>query len=325
MTELQSSEWFRVPPPDDTANTLVQEVQELKKSYNAIILAHRYQRIGVQQIADVIGDSYDLSVAATKTSAPTIVFCGVRFMAETTKLLNPMKTVLLPESMAGCALADTITAAEVRSLKQEHPDASVVMYINCSAEVKAECDAICTSANAQKVIEAMPTQKVIFGPDRNLAERMKQRCSKELIIAGGYCPVHKEITREMLESTLAKYPDAIVLVHPECNPDVQELADAVLGTTGMVEHVRMSKAKRFIIGTEQGLIQKMQLDFPEKEIHPIYRHKSCDESCACPFMKLTKLASVKRALVQGTEEITVPAHLAPRALRAVQRMMEIGK
>lgn len=315
----------QTPAAQSTEERLAAEVRELKQQRNALILGHRYQRVSVQKVADVIGDSYDLSAAATKTNADVIVFCGVRFMAETAKLLNPEKTVLLPESMAGCALADSITPEDVRALKAEYPHANVVMYINCSAEVKAECDAICTSANALKVVEAMPSDTVIFGPDRNLAERIKKQTKKNIIIAGGYCPVHKEITKEMLQSTLANYPDAMVLVHPECNADVQEMADGVLGTTGMVDYVRKSTAKRFIIGTEQGLVQQMQLDFPDKEIHPIYRHKSCDESCACPFMKMTMLASVKRALLTNTENITVPEPIAGRALKAVQKMMEIGK
>lgn len=326
-TKIQELELFlpTKATSEDTEAKLITDIQKLKGERNAVLLAHRYQRLGIQQVGDVIGDSYDLSVAATKTSAKVIVFAGVRFMAETAKLLNPDKTVLLPESMAGCALADSITVADVRTLKQQHPTASVVMYINCSAEVKAECDAICTSANALKVVEAMPSDTVIFGPDRNLAERIKKQTKKNIIIAGGYCPVHREITKEMLQSTLVNYPDAVVLVHPECNADVQEMADGVLGTTGMVDYIRKSPAKRFIIGTEQGLIQKLRLDFPDLEFHPIYRHKSCDESCACPFMKMTKLASIKRALLTNTENIVVPEPIAGRALKAVQKMMEIGK
>jgi len=319
----------KIPPTVGQAelerqNRLVERITELKRKKRAIILCHNYQRPEVHRAADAVGDSYGLSVAATQASCDIIVFAGVRFMAETAYILNPKKKVLLPEEMAGCALADTITADQVRGLRGEHPGASVVMYINCSADVKAESDAICTSSNALKVVDAMPTDTVIFGPDANLADVVRKKTKKHLIPWQGYCPVHQAVTREMLEKTMEMFPEAVVIVHPECNPDVVELADEVLSTSKMLEVIQQRPEKTFIVGTEIGLIQKAQALCPDKKIHPIYRHKSCDESCACPFMKVTSLESIFRSLETETVQITVDEPTRLRALKAVNRMLEIG-
>jgi len=275
-------------------------------------------------VADQVGDSYGLAVAAKNADCQTIVFCGVRFMAETAYILNPSKKVLLPEEMAGCALADEITGQDVRNWKKQYPGASVVMYINCTAEVKAETDVICTSSNALHIVDHVESETVLFGPDANLANVVKAKTKKNLIPWHGYCPVHKAVTREMLEKTMELFPDAIVIVHPECNPDVVELADEVLSTSQMLKAMQERPEKRFVVGTEIGLIQKAQQLCPDKEIHPIYRHKSCDQSCACPFMKVTGLESVKRSLQTDSHVIVVPEDIRKRALRSVERMLEIG-
>ncbi len=317
-----------IPKIDPTAkpriDELVREINDLKKKDRAIVLCHNYQRPEVHRVADFVGDSYGLSVAAKKADCDIIVFAGVRFMAETAYILNPSKTVLLPEEMAGCALADTITADNVREMKKKHSGAPVVMYINCTAEVKAEADAICTSSNALHIVNSIEGDPVLFGPDANLAAFVKARAKKNVIAWEGYCPVHKAVTREMLEQTISLFPDAVVIVHPECNPDVVELADEVLSTSQILEVIKKRPEKKFVVGTEIGLIQKAQLDNPGKEIHPIYRHKSCDESCACPFMKVTTLESIHRSLIEKTVRITVPEPIRLRALKSVEKMLELG-
>jgi len=303
---------------------LIEEIETLKREKNALILCHNYQKPEIHRVADQVGDSYGLAVAAKNADCQTIVFCGVRFMAETAYILNPSKKVLLPEEMAGCALADEITGQDVRNWKKQYPGASVVMYINCTAEVKAETDVICTSSNALHIVDHVESETVLFGPDANLANVVKAKTKKNLIPWHGYCPVHKAVTREMLEKTMELFPDAIVIVHPECNPDVVELADEVLSTSQMLKAMQERPEKRFVVGTEIGLIQKAQQLCPDKEIHPIYRHKSCDQSCACPFMKVTGLESVKRSLQSDSHVIVVPEDIRKRALRSVERMLEIG-
>ncbi|MFH1262247.1 MAG: quinolinate synthase NadA [Pseudomonadota bacterium] len=303
---------------------LVEEIQELKRRKRAFVLCHNYQAPEVHRIADSVGDSYGLSVAAKKADCDLIVFCGVRFMAETAYILNPTKKVLLPEEMAGCALSDTITAEQLRTWKKRYPGAPVVMYVNCSAEVKAESDVICTSSNALHIVDSIEGDPVLFGPDANLASFVKARTRKKVIAWDGYCPVHKAVTREMLEKTIERYPDAVVIVHPECNPDVVDLADEVLSTSQMIDVIGKRPERQFIVGTEIGLIQKAQELYPQKEIHPIYEHKSCDQSCACPYMKVNSLESVLRSLQTETHVISVPEHLRTRALKAVERMLSIG-
>lgn len=327
---MLSLEYLQTIPPPKTPSerqsdqALVKEILRLKKEKNAFILCHNYQRPEVHHIADAVGDSYGLSVEAKKTKADIIVFCGVRFMAETAYILNPTKKVLLPEEMAGCALADEITGPQLIQWKKEHPDAAVVMYINCTADVKAEADSICTSSNAVHIVDSIPGDMVLFGPDANLANFVKGKTKKNLIAWQGYCPVHKAVTKEMLDKTLELFPDAVVIVHPECNPEVVAMADEVLSTSQMIDAVKRRPEKRFVIGTEIGLVQKAQELCPDIEIHPIYRHKSCDQSCACPFMKVTTLSSVLHSLKTETHRITVPEEVRVRALRSVNKMLELG-
>ncbi len=300
-------------------------VAALKREKDAFLLCHNYQAQEVKRVADAIGDSFQLSARARTVPSKWIVFCGVRFMAETAKLLNPSKRVILPESKAGCDLADSIGPESLRKFKAEHPRARVVMYINSSVEVKALSDAICTSSNALKVVEAMDSDEVIFGPDRNLAAHISGRTSKRVIPWAGSCPIHEVFTLQMLQRARKNVPDACVIVHPECPPDVQEEADEVLSTSQMLEAVGRLKARRFLIGTEMGLIEQLRELHPDREFWPVYEHKSCDEACACPHMKITGLHSVLRALQTGEEAIEIAEKLRAPALRAVERMLEIGK
>ncbi len=330
-TILNTTEYLLPIPPREIPlaerrkqDDLVREIEALKKQKRALVLCHNYQKPEVHRVADKTGDSYGLSVAAKETDARIIVFCGVRFMAETAYILNPTKKVLLPEDQAGCALADEITADQLRVWKKEYPGAAAVLYINCSADVKAEADSICTSSNALHIVDSLPHKTILFGPDANLANVVAAKTKKRVIPWHGYCPVHKAVTREMLEQTMELFPDAVVIVHPECNPDVVELADEVLSTSEMIHVISKRPERRFIVGTEIGLIQKAQELCPTKEIHPIYRHKSCDQSCACPFMKVTSLESVLHSLQTETHVITVPEEIRVKALRAVNRMLDYG-
>ncbi|MBI4230365.1 MAG: quinolinate synthase NadA [Planctomycetes bacterium] len=303
----------------------IARVTALKRERDAFLLCHNYQAQEVKRVADAIGDSFQLSARARTVPAKWIVFCGVRFMAETAKLLNPSKRVILPESKAGCDLADSIGPEGLRALKTQHPRARVVMYINSNVEVKALSDAICTSSNALKVVEAMDSEEVIFGPDRNLAAHVAKQTSKRVIPWAGSCPIHEVFTLPMLQRARKNVPDACVIVHPECPSDVQEEADEVLSTSQMIETVGRMKARRFLIGTEIGLIEQLRELHPDREFWPVYEHKSCDEACACPHMKITGLHSVLRALDTGKEAITIPEAHRAGALRAVERMLEIGK
>ncbi len=304
---------------------LAARVRALARERDALILAHNYQVQEVQRVADRLGDSYALSAFAREVSSRWIVFCGVRFMAETAKLLNPGKRVILPESGAGCDLAGSISVEGLREMKARHPGARVVMYINSNLDVKAESDAICTSANALKVVEAMDSGTVIFGPDRNLAAFVAARATKRIVPWNGYCPIHERMGVELVEAAVARHPDAYLMVHPECPREVQAMADGVFSTSQMVEAAERLPHRRFLVGTEIGLVEQLRARHPEKEFWPVYRHVSCDESCACPYMKMTGLASVHRALETGEEEIRVDPALAPRALAAVERMLAIGK
>lgn len=311
-------------PSTPEHSSLIQQIHQLKKEKRALILCHNYQRPEIHEVADHIGDSYGLCVAATKAECERIIFCGVRFMAETAYILNPSKKVLLPEEMAGCALADEMTAEDLRKWKSQHPGAQALIYINCSAEVKAEADVICTSSNAVHIANALDTDTILCGPDANLSRVIQSQTTKKIIPWQGYCPVHKAVTKDMLEKTIEMFPDAVVIVHPECNPEVVELADEVLSTSKMLEVISKRPEKRFIVGTELGLIQAAQRQNPDKEIHPIYRHKSCDQSCACPFMKVTTLQSILHCLETDTHQITVPEDIRQKALKWVNKMLELG-
>jgi len=298
---------------------LMDEVVRLKKEKNAIILAHLYQRPEVQEVADYVGDSLGLARTAANTDAEIIVFAGVHFMAESAKILSPDKIVLLPEIEAGCPLADTITAESLRAKKAEHPGAVVVTYVNSSAAVKAESDIICTSANAVKVVESIPgDKKIIFTPDKNLGSFVAKKTGRDLILWEGHCNTHQRLTPDDIREAKAKYPNAKVLVHPECRPEVTELADGVFSTTGIINYVVNDPREEFIIGTEAGIMHQLLKKAPEKKCY------LASPKLVCPNMKLTTIEKVKLALETLEPQIEVDPEIAKKALEALEKMLAIG-
>lgn len=292
---------------------------ELKKKRNAVILVHNYQPPEVQDIADFLGDSLDLSRKAAETKADVIVFCGVHFMAETAAILSPGKTVLLPDPSSGCPMADMIDAEKLRALKKQHPGAVVVAYVNTSAEVKAESDVCCTSANAVRVVKALKDKEIIFVPDRNLGSYVSSQTGKQMVLYSGFCPTHHKILPEHIEAMRKKYPGAEVLVHPECRPETVALADKALSTSGMVQYVKTSPAAEFIIGTEAGMVYPLRKQNPGKKFHP-----AC-EAAVCPNMKKNSLDKVMRCLEEMKPVVKVEEAVRAKALRALDRMLEYGR
>lgn len=294
---------------------IVDQITKLKKEKSAVILAHNYQILEVQDVADFIGDSLGLSQQAAKTNADLIVFCGVRFMAETAKILSPDKKVIMPRLEAGCPMADMITADDIKELRQKYPDAPIVAYVNTNADVKAEVDVCCTSANAVKVIQKLDAKKIVFVPDENLAKYCQRFTDKEIIPWDGFCYVHTRIKREDVLKAKEIVPDAIVIVHPECRPDVIDVTDEVRSTSGMIEFVKKSSAKSFIIGTEEGLIARLARDYPNKKFYSAGTPKVCSN------MKRTRLEDVYHALTSEQHEIVLPAEIIGRAKGAIERML----
>jgi quinolinate synthase len=300
--------------------SLAEKIEKLKKERNAVILVHNYQRPEVQDIADHLGDSLGLSIAASKTEAKVIVFCGVHFMAETAAIICPNKTVLMPDVNAGCPMADMITVEKLRKIKAEHPGAPVVCYVNTSAEIKAESDVCCTSANSVKVVQSLPEKEIIFIPDKYLGLYTQSKVpDKKLIIFEGYCPTHARITPEDIQKAKAEHAQALVMVHPECRPDVIALADAVVSTSGMVKFARESEAKEFIVGTENGIIYRLKKDNPDKEFYPV------TDRTICPNMKLTTLEKILWSLEDLKTEIIVDKKTAEKARLAIEKMLAIGR
>ena len=295
--------------------SITEEIITLKKEKNAIILVHNYQRPEVQDIADFLGDSLGLAKKAAITDARIIVFCGVQFMAETAKILSPDKTVLLPVREAGCPMADMITREELKELKEKYPDARVVSYVNTNADVKAESDVCCTSANAIEVVKNIEAERVIFTPDKNLASYCQRFVDKEIIPWNGYCYVHERITKEEVGLAKERFPDAPLLVHPECNPAVIDIADEVLSTSQMVEFARKSDKKRFLIGTEEGLIYRLKSENPGKEFYTAGTAKSCRN------MKLTTLNDVHLALQEERYAIKLQEEIINSAQRSLEAML----
>jgi len=294
------------------------EINRLKKERNAVILAHNYQLEEVQEVADYVGDSFYLSKIAASTQQDVIVFCGVQFMAETAKILSPQKKVLLPEQDAGCPLADMITAEGLRELKSKHPGVPVVCYINSSAEVKAESDVCCTSANALKIVASLPDKKVIFVPDENLGDYVaKQLPDKELILWKGHCVTHAKVKPDNVKMVRQQYPQAEILIHPECDPSVVALADFVGSTSEIIQYAEQSETKTFVIGTEVGVICYLKAKLPHKEFFLLH------SGLVCPNMKKTRLESVYEALLKNQYEIQVPEKFASQARQTLERMLEI--
>lgn len=299
-----------------TGTEMLSRLAELKKEKNAVILAHNYQIEEVQDAADHLGDSFELSRIAAGSTAEVIVFCGVHFMAESAAILAPGKTVLLPEINAGCPMADMVTAEGLRALKKKHPRAAAVAYVNSSAEVKAESDVCVTSANAVAVVESLEEDEVIFVPDCNLADFVARRTGKKIIPWHGYCVTHHRVFPEDVERARRAHPGAAVVVHPECRPEVVQLADAALGTGGMLRFARESGASEIILGTEMGLIHRLQKECPDKKFYLL------SPGLICPNMKYTTLKKVVAALEKMQYRITVPPAVREKAALALQRMLE---
>ncbi len=303
-----------------TKEKLQAEIRRLAQDRQALILAHNYQPPEIQEIADLVGDSLELSLRAAQTEAKVLVFCGVVFMAETAAIVSPEKTVLLPNREAGCAMADMITPEDVRALREKHPGAPVVTYVNSYADVKAESDICCTSANVVRVIASLPEKEVICLPDMNLA-RYAQRhfLDKKIIYHEGFCPFHDVLTAEDVKRAREAHPEALFVAHPECRPEVIDLADHVASTSGMLKFCRESEHKEFIIGTEVGLLYPLRKQNPDKKFYP------ASEKMLCEAMKITTLELVHRALETLEPRVEVPEEIRVRALRAVKRMLEIPR
>jgi len=295
---------------------LIEKILDLKKRRSAVILAHNYQLGEVQDIADFVGDSLDLSQRAAETGAGVIVFCGVHFMAETASILCPEKVVLLPDMNAGCPMADMITAERLRAKKKEHPQAVVVCYINSSAEVKAESDICCTSANAVRVVESLDAREILFVPDQYLGHYVSARTGKKMILWPGFCPTHVRIKPERIKELKREYPQAKVVVHPECTPEVIALADEVLSTSGMCRYAQRDEVREMIVGTEVGIIYRLKKENPGKRFIPI------SEQAICPNMKLITLEKVLWSLEEMSPEVKVPEGIRLRAKAAVDKMLE---
>jgi len=297
---------------------LVENIMKLKKQRNAVIVAHNYQNDEVQEIADVIDDSFALSKYCANSDYEVIVFCGVNFMAESAKLLSPEKTVLLPEKEAGCPMADMITAEALREAKKQHPEAAVVCYINSSAEVKAESDICCTSSNALKVIRSLKQKDILFVPDCNLGNYIaKQIPEKNIILWKGFCVTHNRASKEDVIKVRELYPDALLLVHPECSPEVVELADFVGSTSQIIKYASTSNASKFIIGTEMGVMYRLKKDNPDKQFYLL------SPGFVCPNMKKTTLQSVYEALRDMKNVIELDETISVKARIPLGKMLQI--
>ncbi|MFQ6037784.1 MAG: quinolinate synthase NadA [Candidatus Aminicenantales bacterium] len=292
-------------------------IDELKKKRHAVILAHNYQVGEVQDVADFIGDSLELSQKAARLEAEVIVFCGVHFMAETAAILSPDKTVLMPDIRAGCPMADMITGEEMRAWKKKHPGRKAVCYVNTSAEVKAECDVCCTSSNALQVVETLDEGEILFAPDRNLAAYVARFTQKKIIPWDGYCYVHNNIQARHIREKKQMYPDAEVWVHPECRPEVIDLADKVLSTGKMIREARRTEKKNIIIGTEKGIIYRMKKENPGKNFFP------ARDGALCANMKKITLKKVLESLESMKYHVVVPENISQRALGAIEQMVNI--
>ncbi len=296
---------------------LLERIKEHKQDRRAVILAHNYQLGEIQDLADFTGDSLGLSIKAAETDAEVIVFCGVRFMAETAAILSPEKTVLLPDKDAGCPMADMITAEQLRELKSKHPGALVVCYVNSSVEVKAESDYCCTSANAVEVVEALPVdKKIIFVPDSHLGQFVIEKTGRDIMLWPGYCTSHVVITEDDIRTARARFADAVVMAHPECIEPVKELSDEILSTGQMLKFVKGSDVKRFIIATEKGIIHALKKENPDAEFI------AASERAVCPNMKKITVEKIVWALEDMQYEIKVPEEIREKAKRALDRMVE---
>ncbi len=301
------------------SDNLVEFIKERKQKLNAVIMAHYYQRPEIQDLADLVGDSLQLARDAAQAQADVIVFCGVSFMAESAKILNPEKLVVMPEPEAGCPMADMITADKLRKWKASHPEAKVVCYVNSSAEVKAESDICCTSSNAIQVVNSIPREyPILFVPDKNLGNFVALKTGRKIECWPGYCPTHQDVTAQEIQEMRARHPQAPVVVHPECRPEVIKLADEALSTGGILKYVEKSPAREFIIGTEAGLLHQLEKRFPDKVFH-IAR-----EEFLCPNMKLTTLENLAYVMDTLEHKVEVPEDIGIKAYHSLERMLNIS-
>jgi quinolinate synthase len=310
--------------PIDFSLDLFAEINKLKKEKNAIILAHYYQEADIQDIADYIGDSLGLSQQAAKTDADIIVFAGVHFMAETAKILCPQKKVLLPDLRAGCSLADSCLPDKFAEFKTKHPDHLVISYINCSAEIKALTDIICTSSNAEKIVESLPkNQKIIFAPDKNLGAYISKKTGRNMVLWDGSCMVHEIFSLEKIVKLKNQHPGAKLIAHPECEANLLEIADYIGSTTALLNYTTKSDAKEFIVATETGIIHQMEKSNPGKVFIPAPPTNSC--ACNdCPHMKLNTLEKLYNCIKYEQPEVTLSADLIEKAKKPIVRMLELS-
>jgi quinolinate synthase len=301
----------------DRNRALIERIQKLKKERNALIIVHNYQPGEIQDIGDFTGDSLELSQRAAATDAEVIVFCGVHFMAETACILGPDKIVLLPDTSSGCPMADMITAEQLRQKKQELPNATVVTYVNSSAEVKAESDFCCTSANGVKVVNNIDSEQILFVPDQYLGDYVRRKTGRKMTLWPGYCPTHMKILPEDIIERKKKYPNAHVVVHPECKPEVIDLADEALSTSGILRYAGREDVKELIVGTEVGMLYRLKKENPGKTFIP------ASEEAICPDMKRITLEKVAQSLETMSPRIEVPEDIRIRAKTAVDRMMAV--
>ena len=299
---------------------LIEKIRKLKEEKNAIVLAHSYQNIEIDEVADFVGDSLYLSQKAKETNADIIVFAGVYFMAQTAKIISPEKKVLLPNINAGCLMADMINHQQMVEFKKKNPDAPVVCYINSTAEVKSECDICCTSSNALKIVKSLNAPKVLFLPDANLGKWVESKLSKVGVITyAGNCPVHHDIEVKDIELARKKHPDAKILIHPECKPEVSRLGDYVGSTSGIMEYVRKSKDKQFVIVTEKSVADRLERDYPDKKFILIKNNMLCES------MKLTTLDEILYSLQHEVNEITLDENIRKRSANCIEGMLKVSK
>lgn len=299
---------------------IIENINKLKKEKNAVILAHCYQPVEIDTVADYVGDSLYLSQVAAKTDADIIIFAGVYFMAQTAKLLSPNKKVLLPQIEAGCRMADMIDFKQLLEFKAQNPNIPTVCYVNSTAEVKSECDLCCTSSNAVKVVKSMNVDKILFLPDTYLGKWVEDQLENvEVITYPGFCPTHLQIRPTDIEAARKAYPNALVLAHPECHMSVSKMADYVGSTTGIMNFAKNSDNKSFIIATEQGVVDRLKRDYPDKEFIPV------KNNIVCPNMKMTSLDDILKVLEDESNEIFVDEKIAQKAVKCIDKMLEVSK
>ncbi len=305
---------------------LAEKITQLKKEKNAVILAHYYQVGPIQDVADFVGDSLGLSRKAEETDADIIVFAGVHFMGETAKILNPSKKVVIPDMAAGCSLADSCPADDFAAFKAKHPDHLVISYINCTADIKALTDIICTSSNARQIVESLPKdQKIIFAPDKNLGQYLVKELDREMVLWDGVCIVHESFDIDKILKLVEKHPDAHIIAHPESAPHILDVAEYVGSTTGLLNYVKNSSDKKFIVATEPGILHEMQRENPDKVLltAPVGDDESCNCS-ECPYMKLNTMQKLYDCLKNESPEILMDEELRVKALKPIRRMLELS-